>query len=68
MTHPQFHLDVSGYEGVYTATLELGDIVVASWEASSVKDAQKRARTEAEAYLRANRPQRRETYSEQFTL
>lgn len=68
MTHPQFSLSVDGYEGVYTATLSLGDTKVAEWQTDSVKDAQRRARTVAAAYLNENRPHRRETYSEQFTL
>jgi hypothetical protein len=68
MTHPQFNLDVSGYEGVYSATLTLGDTVVAQWEASNVKEAQKRARTLAASYLNENRPHRSESYTEQFTL
>lgn len=68
MTHSQFSLDVVGHDGAYEATLKFGDQVVTTFEASSVKNAQRRARTEGALFLAENRPTRFESYSEHFTL
>lgn len=66
--HQQFKLDVTGAAGEYRAVLTYGDTVVADFDAKSVKNAQKDARTYAQDFLNENRPTRRETYTEHFTL
>lgn len=64
----QFSLNVVGFDGDLEAILTFGDETVASFPAKTLKQARSIARSEAQRFLNENRPARRESYSESFTV